>query len=111
MTKPWQIHNGPDIPESTGDGAAEAKGAGEVTVIGREGGDGKESATGNNPPSPAEELANTGKAMRQERERRRRQRRRRQRRKKRRKRREEGTERPHGGPRPRSLAWGGAPPH
>ena len=68
-------------------------------------GEGNESANNDPPPLPystAEELDKTGKTMRQERERRRR-----YRRKKRRKGRETGTERPHGGPRSRLLAWGG----
>ena len=81
--KPRQIHNGPDIPEGTGDGAAETEGEGEETRTGREGGEGKEITNDDTPPSPEEELADIGRAMWQEKERR--------------KRLETGTERPHGG--------------
>ena len=107
MANPRQLHNGTDIPKGPGDGATQTGGEGEETGTGGEGGEGKESATNENPRYPAEELANTGKAMQQERERRRSQRRRCQRRKKRRNRKGTGTEIHHMGARSRSLAWGG----
>ena len=107
MYKPRQIHNGTDIPKGPGDRAEETGGEGEETGTVREGGEGKDSATDDTPSYPAEEPTDKGRATRPERERRRRQRRRMQRRKKRGKKIDAGTERPNGGPRSRSLVWGG----
>ena len=51
MAKSRQQHNRLDIPEETGDGAAEGGGEVEVTGTGGEGGEGKrEKATDNSPP-------------------------------------------------------------
>ena len=106
MAKPRQLHNGPDIPKGPGDRAAETGGEGEETGKGWEGGEGKESTTNGTPQPPAEEQADTGKAVRQERERRRR-----HRRKKRRKREETGTERTHGGTGRGHTRGGGCHPY
>ena len=101
-------HNGPDIPEGSGDGADEIRGEGEETEKGGEGGEGKDRAEHDTPlSSPAEQPVGKGTATRPEKERRWWQRRRRRKRMTRRKRRGPGTERPHGRPRSRSLLWGG----
>ena len=70
MAKPRQIHNRPNIPEGPGDGVAETRGEREETGTRGGGGEGKESATNDAPPSPAEEPADKERAMRQEKERR-----------------------------------------
>ena len=110
MAKPQHYHNGPDIPKGPRDKAEETRGEEEDTGTGGKGREGKESAAHGTPPSPAEQTADKGTAIRPERERRRRQRRRRQRRRKSMKRREEGIERHPGGARSRSLALGETPP-
>ena len=60
MAKPQKIHNGPDIPEGTGDREVDTGGEGEETDTGREGGEGKESATDETPNFPTEQPADEG---------------------------------------------------
>ena len=109
MTKPWKLHRDMPNPEEPGDGADEADKEGEVKEQGRdgEGGGGKERAAQDTPLPPAEAAAGAGRANWPAQRERIRQRIRSPRGQRRRRRR---MERPQGGPKLRSLAWGGMPP-
>ena len=72
MVKPRQhTNNRLEISEGPGDGAAEGGEGEEATGTGGEGGEGMQGKAADDTPQPhSEELVNTGRAMRPERERR-----------------------------------------
>ena len=113
MAKPWlHHHNKPNRYEGLGVGTVEAGGVEEEKGTGGEGGEVKERPSHNTSSPPTEPAAEREQANRPEgrviqlkTEERRLSRRPRGQTLE-----EEGTERPHRGPRLRALAWGGLPP-
>ena len=70
MAKLWHLHDRPKVSKGTGEGAAEEGGEIEGTDTGGEGGEGKGSAADGITPSPIEQTADDGTAIRSEREKR-----------------------------------------